>query len=122
MPDNVVNLILLGSDQRPYEGGHRTDTMSILSLDPNNGKATLISIPRDLYVYIPGWRVDRINTAQGDASRFNQIYAEYKQSEDVTRRRMYLEGLGKVLPKIEKKYIVDDNVKGLLPLMQIGEE
>ncbi len=68
------------------------------------------------------YAVDRINTAQGDASRFNQIYAEYKQSEDVTRRRMYLEGLGKVLPKIEKKYIVDDNVKGLLPLMQIGEE
>jgi membrane protease subunit HflK len=68
------------------------------------------------------YAVDRINTAQGDASRFNQIYAEYKQNEDVTRRRMYLEGLAKVLPKIEKKYIVDDNVKGLLPLMQIGEE
>jgi LCP family protein required for cell wall assembly len=63
MPENVVNFILLGSDERPYEGGHRTDTMSILSLDPNNGRATLISIPRDLYVYIPGWRVDRINTA-----------------------------------------------------------
>lgn len=68
------------------------------------------------------YAIDRINTAQGDASRFNQIYAEYKQSEDVTRRRMYLESLGKVLPKIEKKYIVDESVKGLLPLMQIGEE
>jgi len=68
------------------------------------------------------YAVDRINTAQGDASRFNQIYVEYKQNEDVTRRRMYLESLGKVLPKIEKKYIVDESVKGLLPLMQIGEE
>jgi modulator of FtsH protease HflK len=67
------------------------------------------------------YAVDRINTAQGDASRFNQIYTEYKQNEDVTRRRMYLENLGKVLPKIEKKYIVDEDVKGLLPLMQIGE-
>ena len=67
------------------------------------------------------YAVDRVNTAQGDASRFNQIYAEYKQNEDVTRRRMYLESLGKVLPKIEKKYIVDESVKGLLPLMQIGE-
>lgn len=68
------------------------------------------------------YAIDRTNTAAGDASRFNQIYAEYKQNKDVTRRRMYLEGLGKVLPNIQKKYIVDDNVKGLLPLMQIGEE
>jgi len=68
------------------------------------------------------YAVDRINTAQGDASRFNQIYAEYKQSKEVTRRRMYLESLGKVLPKIEKKYIVDESVKGLLPVMQIGEK
>jgi len=68
------------------------------------------------------YAIDRINTAQGDASRFNQIYAEYKQSKEVTRRRMYLESMGKVLPKIEKKYIVDESVKGLLPVMQIGEK
>jgi modulator of FtsH protease HflK len=68
------------------------------------------------------YAIDRINTAQGDASRFNQIYAEYKLNEDVTRRRMYLESLGKVLPKIEKKYIVDESVKGLLPMMQMGEK
>jgi len=68
------------------------------------------------------YAVDRINTAQGDASRFNQIYAEYKQNKDVTRRRMYLESLGKVLPSIQKKYIVDESVKGLLPVMQIGEK
>lgn len=68
------------------------------------------------------YAIDRTNTATGDASRFNQIYAEYKQSEDVTRRRMYIESMGKVLPMIEKKYIIDDGVKGLLPLMQIGEK
>jgi len=68
------------------------------------------------------YAVDRINTAQGDASRFNQIYAEYKQNKDVTRRRMYLESLGKVLPNVQKKYIVDESVKGLLPVMQIGEK
>ncbi|MGA9534245.1 MAG: LCP family protein [Anaerolineales bacterium] len=61
---NVVNILLLGSDARPYEGGYRTDVMMIASLDPNKGTATLVSIPRDLYVYIPGWRVDRINTAE----------------------------------------------------------
>jgi LCP family protein required for cell wall assembly len=62
-PASVVNIILLGSDQRPNEGGHRTDTMMVVSLNPSAGTATLFSIPRDLYVYIPGWRVDRINVA-----------------------------------------------------------
>jgi LCP family protein required for cell wall assembly len=61
--DNVVNIILLGSDIRPKGGAFRTDVMAILTLDPGKGTATVISIPRDLYVYIPGWRVDRINTA-----------------------------------------------------------
>lgn len=68
------------------------------------------------------YAIDRTNTATGDANRFNQIYAEYQQSKDVTRRRMYLESMGKVLPTIQKKYIVDDSVKGLLPLMQLGEK
>ncbi len=61
-PD-VVNILLLGSDQRPYEGGHRTDTIIIVSLDPGAQTVTMLSIPRDLYVYIPGWRIDRINVA-----------------------------------------------------------
>jgi membrane protease subunit HflK len=69
-----------------------------------------------------GYAIDRTNTAKGDAKRFNQIWAEYDQNKDVTRRRLYLESLGKVLPKLEKKYIIDDKVKGLLPLMNIGEE
>ncbi len=69
-----------------------------------------------------GYAIDRTNTAKGDAQRFKQIWAEYNESKDVTRRRLYLESLGKVLPKLEKKYIIDDHVKGLLPLMNIGEE
>jgi LCP family protein required for cell wall assembly len=60
---NVVNLVFLGSDQRPDSSGYRTDVMMIVSLDTDKGTATMISIPRDLYVYQPGWRVDRINTA-----------------------------------------------------------
>ena len=59
----VYNVLLLGSDERPGGGGFRTDTLMIVSIDPKDDTATLISIPRDLYVYIPGWRMDRINTA-----------------------------------------------------------
>jgi LCP family protein required for cell wall assembly len=64
-PDEVVNIAILGSDARPFTGGHRTDTMMVASLDPTRGTVTLLSFPRDLYVYIPGWRVDRINVADG---------------------------------------------------------
>ncbi len=69
-----------------------------------------------------GYAIDRTNTALGDASRFLQIWTEYSLSKDVTRRRLYIEALGKVLPNLEKKYIIDDNVKGLLPLMNLGEK
>jgi membrane protease subunit HflK len=67
------------------------------------------------------YAIDRTNTALGDANRFMQIWAEYKNSKGVTRRRLYLESMNKILPKLEKKYIIDDKVKGLLPLMNLGE-
>jgi LCP family protein required for cell wall assembly len=64
-PEGQINILLLGSDQRPYEGGFRTDTIILLTLNPAGGTANLTSFPRDLYVYIPGWTVQRINTAFG---------------------------------------------------------
>lgn len=64
-PAGQVNIMLLGSDQRPYESGLRTDTIILLTLNPTAGTANLTSFPRDLYVYIPGWTVQRINTAFG---------------------------------------------------------
>jgi polyisoprenyl-teichoic acid--peptidoglycan teichoic acid transferase len=63
-PAGQVNILLLGSDQRKNEPGLRTDTIMLLTIHPD-GKATLTSFPRDLYVYIPGWTVQRINTAFG---------------------------------------------------------
>lgn len=62
-PEGQVNILLLGSDQRPNDGGFRTDTIILLTLNPAEGTAHLTSFPRDLYVYIPGWTVQRINTA-----------------------------------------------------------
>ena len=62
-PEGQVNILLLGSDQRPNDPGFRTDTILLLTLNPADGSAHLTSFPRDLYVYIPGWTVQRINTA-----------------------------------------------------------
>jgi LCP family protein required for cell wall assembly len=58
----TVNFLLIGSDRRPG-GSFRTDTMVIAILRPNEGQVSLISIPRDLWVSIPGAENQRINTA-----------------------------------------------------------
>jgi LCP family protein required for cell wall assembly len=59
-----VNILLMGIDRRPGEGFvSRTDTMMVISVDPQTDSAAILSIPRDLYVEIPGYGQDRINTA-----------------------------------------------------------
>ena len=62
-PINQVNILILGSDYR--EGrGYRTDVFMLLSLYPDSNSASIISFPRDLYVFIPGVGNQRINVAQ----------------------------------------------------------
>lgn len=59
-----VNILLLGVDQRPQEVGPcRTDTMILVTVDPATNTAGMLSIPRDLYVEIPGYGLNRINAA-----------------------------------------------------------
>ena len=60
-PD-VVTFLLIGSDKRPGSS-FRTDTMVVAILRPRDRQISLISIPRDLWVYIPDWEMQRINTA-----------------------------------------------------------
>jgi LCP family protein required for cell wall assembly len=62
-PEDQVNILLLGSDQREGDSGFRTDTIQLLTINPSEGTVKLTSFPRDLYVYIPGYTVQRINTA-----------------------------------------------------------
>jgi LCP family protein required for cell wall assembly len=63
-PDNQVNILLLGSDQRPYEGGFRTDVILLVTINTDLQTINMTSFPRDLYVTLPGFYNDRINTAQ----------------------------------------------------------
>lgn len=62
-PPGQINILLLGSDELPDEGGFRTDSIMLVTLNLTQGTAHVTSFPRDLYVYIPGWTVQRINTA-----------------------------------------------------------
>ncbi len=58
-----VNILLLGIDKRPDEQYARTDTMILVTIDPENKTAGLLSLPRDLWLEIPGYYESRINTA-----------------------------------------------------------
>jgi polyisoprenyl-teichoic acid--peptidoglycan teichoic acid transferase len=62
---DIENFLLLGSDTTNPVNAGRTDVMVIVSVNRSAGTVSMLSIPRDLYVYIPGHRVYRINSAYG---------------------------------------------------------
>lgn len=69
-----VTILLMGLDFRDWEAGSgapRTDTMMVISFDPLTQQAGMISVPRDLWIEIPGFDHNRINTAYtfGEAYR-----------------------------------------------------
>lgn len=64
-PEGQVNILLLGSDLRQDDSGFRTDSITWVSLNPKDGFVSAVSFPRDLFVAIPGYGEDRINTAFG---------------------------------------------------------
>jgi LCP family protein required for cell wall assembly len=71
-----VNILLAGysADDPGHQGADLTDSIMILSIDPATKSANVISIPRDLYVSIPGYGYSKINAAyeDGQAEHFNQ--------------------------------------------------
>ena len=72
-----------------------------------------------------GYKAERIKRAQGDADRFLSVLKEYTKAKDVTRKRLYLETMGRVLPGI-RKFVIDSEVGGnllqFLPLEKGGEK
>lgn len=69
-----------------------------------------------------GYALERINQAKGDAARFLSLWAEYANAKDVTRRRLYLEAMQDVLPKLGKTYVIDPEQGGVLPLFNLDEK
>ena len=68
-----------------------------------------------------GYATDRVNRSKGDAARFESLYAAYKRSPAVTRRRIYLETLQEVLPGVQRTVVLDEDLKGLLPLLSLDK-
>jgi membrane protease subunit HflK len=66
-----------------------------------------------------GYALERINTARGDSARFVAVFDEYRKAPDVTRTRIYLETMNSILPQVSKKIVVDDDLKSLVPLLNL---
>jgi membrane protease subunit HflK len=65
------------------------------------------------------YREEKVNKAEGDAKKFENILQEYNKAESITRKRLYIETMEEILPGIEK-YIVDQKSGGILPILPIG--
>ena len=66
-----------------------------------------------------GYALDRVNRSEGDAVRFTAIHDEYRRAPEVTRRRLYLETMQRILPQVGRKLYVDKDTTGVLPLLSL---
>lgn len=66
-----------------------------------------------------GYALERVNKAEGEAKRFLDVLKEYRQAKDVTKRRLYLESMNRLLDKVDEIYVIDADQKGLVPLLDL---
>jgi len=66
-----------------------------------------------------GYALSRVNTAQGEVSKFNDLYAEYIKAPEVTKTRIFLETMEEILPKMGQKIITDEKGNSVIPLLQL---
>ncbi|MEM1379019.1 MAG: FtsH protease activity modulator HflK [Pseudomonadota bacterium] len=75
---------------------------------------------RQTVLQAEAYAADVVAQAKGDAARFTSIYEEYSKAPDVTRQRMYLETMERVLGDMNK-VVIDDDAGGTLPYLNINE-
>jgi modulator of FtsH protease HflK len=66
-----------------------------------------------------GYRAQRVNRATGEAARFIAIQEQYRNAPEVTRRRLYLEMIEQVLPKLGRVIVVEPGQMNPLPLLNL---
>ncbi len=68
-----------------------------------------------------GYATDRVNRAKGDAKLFDALLGAYRRAPEVTRRRIYLETMQAVFPKVTRKIVLDEKVGSILPFLNLEE-
>jgi len=66
-----------------------------------------------------GYYQERTNEADGDAALFEAIFENYKEHKDITRTRLFLEKMESILSTVSDKVIIDSNLDGVLPLLNL---
>ncbi|PLX82416.1 MAG: FtsH protease activity modulator HflK [Desulfuromonas sp.] len=79
-------------------------------------------VARSRILQAEGYAVERINQAKVETSRFTALLGEYRKAPEVTRKRLYLETLEEILPRLEEIYVMDDAGTGALPLLPLRTE
>ncbi|MBU1872885.1 FtsH protease activity modulator HflK [bacterium] len=69
-----------------------------------------------------GYAIDRTNRARGDAELFTSVFAEYQKAKEVTRQRLYLETMEKVMRNVGDKILVDKEIKSLVPFLNLNKK
>lgn len=67
-----------------------------------------------------GFLERRVRTARGEADRFTQMLEAYSQAPEITRNRLYLETMERQLPRLEEVIVVDEELRSILPLLNLG--
>ncbi|MCS6963197.1 MAG: LCP family protein [Thermoflexus sp.] len=112
-PPKRVNLLLLGSDRRPGERLGRTDTIILASIDPDEPSVRLLGIPRDLWVYIPGWGFNKINTAYVHGELTHYPGGGYGLLQDTLRYNLGLTVHGYALVDFDGMRTIIDTLGGV---------
>ena len=96
--------------------------LATYELNPDAFERNNINLMRDgAILRLPASKcVKRVNEAQGDANKFNALLNEYVKAQVVTKRRLYLETMAQVLPKVTHKILLDDKASSILPLLQLN--
>ena len=68
-----------------------------------------------------GYALARVAKAKGDAAKFLDTWKAYKEAQDVTKRRLYLETIEEIIPKAGKIFIFEPEANSILPLLNLGE-
>jgi LCP family protein required for cell wall assembly len=135
-----INVLVMGLDSREAESDDipRTDTMILFSLDPESRTAGMLSIPRDLWVEIPGFDYNKINTAYRLGEVYNMpgvgpglamltveellgMQIDYYAMVDFLAFENFIDELGGVTVDVPKKIVIDPLGKSNTEVLKPGE-
>ncbi len=68
-----------------------------------------------------GYAMKRVNEAEGDVAAFEALLVEYTRAPAITRQRIYLETMAKIMPNIGKTVILDEETRGMLPHLNLND-